>query len=235
MKFLTVLICLVSLTTFAQPKAILDKTTYQFWLNEPKVIEEKNPLIIFLHGRSLSGTNIDRVKRYGALKGIEKGLDIPAYLVAPQLPSGPWNADKVDEIVSYMIANYNIDESRIYVTGMSLGGYGTMKYAGKYPNRIAAAIAICGGGEERDACAVTNIPIKLIHGDKDFIVPLKESKKIMTAIQKCDKKAPVELQVVKGGTHGSVEDLYRHMEVYNWLLQHVKSDALVSSENKEEI
>ncbi|WP_025125090.1 carboxylesterase family protein [Myroides odoratimimus] len=235
MKFLTVLIYLVSLTTFAQPKAILDKTTYQFWLNEPKVVEEKNPLIIFLHGRSLSGTNIDRVKRYGALKGIEKGLDIPAYLVAPQLPSGPWNADKVDEIVSYMIANYNIDESRIYVTGMSLGGYGTMKYAGKYPNRIAAAIAICGGGEERDACAVTNIPIKLIHGDKDFIVPLKESKKIMTAIQKCDKKAPVELQVVKGGTHGSVEDLYRHMEVYNWLLQHVKSDASVSSENKEEI
>lgn len=222
MKFLTVLICLISMTALAQPKAILDKTTYQFWLNEPKVVEEKNPLIIFLHGRSLSGTNIERVKRYGALKGVEKGLDIPGYLVAPQLPSGPWNADKIDEIVSYMISNYNIDESRIYVTGMSLGGYGTMKYAGKYPHRIAAAIAICGGGEERDACAVTDIPIKLIHGDKDFIVPLKESKNIMSAIQKCDKKAPVELQVVKGGTHGSVEDLYRHMDLYNWLLQHTK-------------
>ncbi|MCC9044271.1 prolyl oligopeptidase family serine peptidase [Myroides sp. M-43] len=225
MKLFAVLISLISLTTLAQPKAFLDKTTYQFWLNEPKKVEDKNPLIIFLHGRSLSGTNIDRVKRYGALKGVEKGLDIPAYLVAPQLPSGPWNADKVDEIVSYMIANYNIDESRIYVTGMSLGGYGTMKYVGKYPHRIAAAIAICGGGEERDACAVTNIPIKLIHGDKDFIVPLKESKKIMNAIQSCDKKAPVELQVVKGGTHGSVEDLYRHMELYNWLLQYTKPTA----------
>ncbi len=222
MRFIIVFICLLSLTTFAQPKAILDKTTYQFWLNEPKVVQDKNPLIISLHGRSLSGTNIDRVKRYGALKGIEKGLDIPAYLVAPQLPSGPWNADKIDEIVSYMIANYNIDESRIYVTGMSLGAYGTMKYASKYPERIAAAIAICGGGEEREACALTNIPIKLIHGDKDFIVPLRESKKIMTAIQKCDKAAPVELQVVKGGTHGSVEDLYRHIDLYNWLLEHSK-------------
>lgn len=224
MRFIIVFICLISMTAFAQPKAILDKTTYQFWLNEPKEVQEKNPLIISLHGRSLSGTNIDRVKRYGALKGIEKGLDIPAYLVAPQLPSGPWNADKIDEIVSYMIANYNIDESRIYVTGMSLGAYGTMKYATKYPNRIAAAIAICGGGEEREACALTSIPIKLIHGDKDFIVPLRESKKIMAAIQKCDKSAPVELQVVKGGTHGSVEDLYRHIDLYNWLLQHSKKE-----------
>ncbi|WP_158210574.1 prolyl oligopeptidase family serine peptidase [Myroides phaeus] len=224
MKFIIAFICLLSMTAFAQPKAVVDKTAYQFWLNEPREVQEKNPLIISLHGRSLSGTNIERVKRYGALKGIEKGLDIPAYLVAPQLPSGPWNADKIDEIVSYMIANYNIDESRIYVTGMSLGGYGTMKYASKYPNRIAAAIAICGGGEEREACALTSIPIKLIHGDKDFIVPLRESKKIMAAIQNCDKAAPVELQVVKGGTHGSVEDLYRHIDLYNWLLQHSKGE-----------
>ncbi|MDR0228458.1 MAG: prolyl oligopeptidase family serine peptidase [Flavobacteriaceae bacterium] len=222
MRFLKVIICLISLTTFAQPKAILDKTAYQFWLNEPKSVTDKNPLIIFLHGRSLSGTNIDRVKRYGALKGIEKGLNIPAYLVAPQLPSGPWNPDKVDEVVKYVIDNYKIDESRIYITGMSLGAYGTMKYASKYANRIAAAIAICGGGEEKDACNLTNIPIKLIHGDKDFIVPLKESKKIMSAIQNCNKKAPVELEVVKGGNHGSVEDLYRHMDLYNWLLQYNK-------------
>ncbi|MDR2221837.1 MAG: prolyl oligopeptidase family serine peptidase [Flavobacteriaceae bacterium] len=219
MRILSVLICLFSLSVVAQPKAVLDKTAYQFWLNEPKNVQDKNPLIIFLHGRSLSGSNIDRVKRYGALKGIEKGLNIPAYLVAPQLPSGPWNPDKVDEIVKYVIDNYKIDESRIYVTGMSLGAYGTMKYASKYADRIAAAIAICGGGEERDACNLTDIPIKLIHGDKDFIVPLKESKKIMTAIQSCNKKAPVELEVVKGGNHGSVEDLYRHMDLYNWLLQ----------------
>lgn len=222
MRVLTVLICLMTLTTFAQPKAVVGKTTYQFWLNVPKVVEAKNPLIIFLHGKSLSGTNIDQVKRYGALKGIENGLDIPAYLVAPQLPSGPWNADRIDEIVRYVIANYHIDESRIYVTGMSLGGYGAMKYAGEYSNRVAAAVALCGGGDERDACALATIPIKLIHGDKDFIVPLKESKKIMKAIQNCDQQAPIELEVVQGGTHGSVEDLFRHMELYNWLLKHRK-------------
>jgi len=218
MRILKILFCLFSLNTFAQPQAILDKTTYQFWINEPQNLTDNNPLIIFLHGRSLSGTNIERVKRYGALKAIENGLDIPAYLVAPQLPSGGWNPDLVEEVVQYIIDNYNIDQSRIYVTGMSLGAYGTLTYAGKYPNRIAGAIAICGGGNVADACNLGSIPIKLIHGDKDHIVPLKESKKIMTAILNCTKKAPVELQVVKGGNHSNVEDFYRRIDLYNWLL-----------------
>lgn len=218
-----VLFLFLSINIFAQPKAVLNKTTYNFWLNEPSQPTDKMPLIVFLHGKSLSGTNIDRVKRYGALKGVEKGLDIPAYLVAPQLPSGPWSAVKVDEIVDYMIKTYNIDEDRIYVTGMSLGSYGTMKYVGEYPDRVAAAISICGGGDVNDACNLAQVPIKVIHGDKDFIVPLSESQKIVNAVKKCDKKAPIELQVVKGGNHGSVEDLYRHMELYDWLLKHTKS------------
>ena len=218
-----VIFLFLSINIFAQPKAVLNKTTYNFWLNEPSKPKDKMPLIVFLHGKSLSGTNIDRVKRYGALKGVEKGLDIPAYLVAPQLPSGPWSAVKVDEIVSYMIKTYNIDEDRIYVTGMSLGSYGTMKYVGEYPDRVAAAISICGGGDVNDACNLAQVPIKVIHGDKDFIVPLSESQKIVNAVKKCDKKAPIELQVVKGGNHGSVEDLYRHMELYDWLLKHTKS------------
>lgn len=218
-----VLFLFLSINIFAQPKAVLNKTTYNFWLNEPSQPTDKMPLIVFLHGKSLSGTNIDRVKRYGALKGVEKGLDIPAYLVAPQLPSGPWSAVKVDEIVDYMIKTYNIDEDRIYVTGMSLGSYGTMKYVGEYPDRVAAAISICGGGDVNDACNLAQVPIKVIHGDKDFIVPLSESQKIVNAVKKCDKQAPIELQVVKGGNHGSVEDLYRHMELYDWLLKHTKS------------
>lgn len=224
MRLINVILFLLSFTAFAQPKAVLNKTSYQFWLNEPKEPKENMPLIVFLHGKSLSGTNIDRVKRYGALKGVEKGLHIPAYLVAPQLPSGPWNADKIDEIVNYMVKTYKIDEDRIYVTGMSLGSYGTMKYVGEYPNRVAAAISICGGGDLNDACNLAQVPIKVIHGDKDFIVPLSESQKIVNAVKKCNKKAPIEFEVVKGGNHGSVEDLYRHQELYDWLLKHSKKE-----------
>lgn len=225
MRCIALFFFLLSFKIFAQPIAIKDQTAYQFWINEPKEVKDKNPLVIFLHGRSLSGTDINKVKRYGPLRGIEKGLDVPAYVVAPQLPSGPWNPDKVEEVVMYMIENYNIDESRIYVTGMSLGSYGTMKYLSKYAGRIAAAVSICGGGEERDACALINTPIKLIHGDKDFIVSIKESKKILSAIRNCDKNAPIELEIVKGGTHGSVEDLYRHIDLYNWLFQFTNNNT----------
>lgn len=223
MKYvLTVLFLFIGALSCAQPKAVLNETSYNFWLSEPANTDVPTPLIVFLHGKSLSGTDINRVKKYGALKGVEKGLNIPAYLVAPQLPFGPWDAKKVDEIVSYMIKTYNIDESRIYVTGMSLGSYGTMKYVGEYPNRVAAAISICGGGDVNDACNLAQVPIKVIHGDKDYIVPLSESKKIVNAIKKCTTNAPIEFQVVKGGNHGSVEDLYRQQELYDWLLKHTK-------------
>ena len=73
---------------------------------------------------------------------MDKGRDIPGIVVAPQLAKGNWNPDKVLEILEYVKKNYNVDESRIYVCGMSLGGYGTLHFAGKYADKITAAVAI---------------------------------------------------------------------------------------------
>lgn len=78
------------------------------------------------------------------------------------------------------------------------------------------------GGDINDACNLTQVPIKVIHGDKDFIVPLSESRKIVKAVKKCNDKAPIEFEIVKGANHGSVEDFYRHIELYDWLLKHTK-------------
>ncbi len=225
MKKLVFFLCLLFAEILqAQPQTVIGETSYNFWLNLPKpeVLDNKPPVLIFLHGRSLSGTDINRVKRYGVLKAIEKGKDIPAIVVAPQLPSGPWNPDKVNEILEYVLNNYNVDSTRIYVTGMSLGSYGTMKFVGKYHDKIAAAVSICGGGEELDACNLSQVPIKVIHGDKDNIVKISESQKIVNAIKKCKKDAPLEFQVIKGGTHGSVENLYREDAIYEWLFKHKK-------------
>lgn len=213
---------------FSQPQAIYNKAPYNFWINYPKDYNkvDKTPLILFLHGKSLSGNDLNRVKRYGIMKGIEKGLDIPAIVIAPQLPSGPWDAHKLNELIDYVLKEHNIDESRIYVTGMSLGSYGTTRFVGEFPDKIAAAVSICGGGVESDACNLSEVPLKIIHGDKDFIVPLSESKKIVNAIKKCKSDAPVEFEIVKGGNHGSVEDIYRHKEIYDWLLKHQKEIKL---------
>ena len=205
---------------FSQLKTITDKTTYPFWISVPEAEKTvKQPILIFLHGRSLSGTDLNRVKRYGVLKAMEKGRKIPAIVVAPQLAKGFWQPDKVLEILEYVQKNYNTDASRIYVCGMSLGGYGTLHFAGKHADKITAAVAICGGGFVKDACKLATIPLWIQHGDKDFIVPISESEIMVNAIKKCDDNGKLIYSVIKGGNHGNVERLFHQDALYDWLFQ----------------
>lgn len=205
-------------------QAIKGETAYPFLLKDADrdtAESEKQPVFVFLHGRSLSGTNLDRVKRYGVLYAINKGQEVPGIIVAPQSHGG-WDPDKVIEIVDYVIAHYHADPDRIYVCGMSMGGYGTMDVAGKYPDRIAAAVAICGGGSSQYASNLSQVPIWLHHGTADRAVPISESRKIMNAIKKADPTADVSLNVIKGGTHGSVERLFHDDAIYDWMLKFKK-------------
>ena len=216
----TIFFLFIFFVGFSQLKTITDKTTYPFWIQVPETEKtEKQPILIFLHGKSLSGTDLNRVKRYGVLRAMEKGRKIPAIVVAPQLAKGSWNPDKVLEILEYVQKNYNTDASRIYVCGMSLGGYGTLHFAGKYADKITAAVAICGGGKVKDGCTLATIPLWIQHGDKDFVVPISESKIIVDAIQKCDKNAKVTFTIIEGGNHGSVERLFHQDALYDWLFQ----------------
>ena len=136
-----------------------------------------SPLLVFLHGRSLSGSDLTMVKKYGVLHEMEKkGRFVPGYVIGPQVKKGEsWNPDKILQLVEYMIRNYNIDSSRIYIAGMSLGGYGTLHFAGKYPKRVTAAVALCGGGDVRDGCRLAEVPLWIEHGDQDESVPVNES------------------------------------------------------------
>lgn len=207
----------------AQLKTITDKTTYPFWINVPeKESTEKQPILIFLHGKSLSGTDLNRVRRYGVLRAMDKGRKIPAIVVAPQLAKGSWNPDKVLEVLEYVQKNYNTDSTRIYVCGMSLGGYGTLHFAGKHADKITAAVAICGGGNVNDGCKLATIPLWIQHGDKDYIVPISESEKVVNAIRKCNEKAKLIFTVIKGGNHGSVENIFHQDAMYNWLFEQKK-------------
>ena len=209
----------------AQPSAEIGKTQYPFWINIPENIDldKKIPVLFFLHGRSLSGTDMKRVKRYGVLKAILKGKKIDAIVVAPQLASGSWDAKKLLEILDYVQKKYNTDTGRVYVCGMSLGGYGTLEFAGKYPNRIAAAVAICGGGINSDACNLGKVPIWVQHGDKDFVVKISESEKIVAAIKKCNPNANLTFTKIIGGTHSSVEQLFHENAIYDWMFSMTKS------------
>lgn len=221
--FCFLILCTIS-TAQTQLKTIVGQTDYPFWINLPKqeVLDNKAPVILFLHGKSLSGTNLDRVKRYGILRAIEKGKEIPAIVVAPQVAHGAWNPDKLLQLLEYIQSHYNTDLSKVYVCGMSLGGYGTFDFAGKYPDKITAAVAICGGGNPKDAYNLAKIPLWVIHGNRDRIVPLSESKKMVKAIKSCNPDADLIFTIVKGGNHGSVEHYFREDKIYNWMLNQCK-------------
>ncbi len=224
MKLLSVFLLFIGIHSVSgQLKTITDKTTYPFWIHVPeKESIEKQPILIFLHGKSLSGTDLNRVRRYGVLRAMDRGRKIPAIVVAPQLAKGSWNPDKVLEVLEYVQKNYNTDSKRIYVCGMSLGGYGTLHFAGKHVDKITAAVAICGGGNVSDGCKLATIPLWIQHGDKDYIVPISESEKVVNAIRKCNAKANLLFTVIKGGNHGSVENIFHKDAMYNWLFEQKK-------------
>src|SRR5690606_5571805 len=123
------------------------------------------------------------------------------------------------------LAEQPADKNRVYVCGMSMGAYGTLDVAGKYPNRIAAAVAICGGGSGQYACNLTQVPVWIQHGSADRAVPASESKKIYRAIKDCNQDADATLTIMPGGTHGSVERLFHGGEIYEFMFRHHKESC----------
>lgn len=151
----------------------------------------KKPLVIFLHGSSLCGNNLERVKRYGTINAIEKGRELDAYVLAPQNPGGSWKPEKIMKIVDHLLAEHNdIDANRIYVLGMSLGGYGTIDLAATYPDRIAAAMALCGGGTVRNYAGLNKVPLWIIHGTADAAVSIRESDKVVNNMKQSSPDTP---------------------------------------------
>ena len=210
----------------AQPEAIRGKADYNFWLSLPddSVLRNNPPVLIFLHGRSLSGSDLNLVKRYGVIKEIEKGRKLPAIVIAPQVPSGKsWEPKKIKNVLDYVQQQYKTDTNRVYVVGMSLGGYGTLHFAGEYPEIVTAAVALCGGGNPNDGCELASVPLWIQHGNRDYAVPISESEKIVKAIRQCNGGEKLKFTVVEGADHGDLEKAFRTDEIYNWMFQYNKT------------
>lgn len=229
MKFILGIIAFLFLPVLVsgQLNAVKGKADYPFWVHLPadSILNSNPPVLIFLHGKSLSGTDLNRVRKYGVIHEIEKGRKIPAIVVAPQVASGSWDPDKIISVLNYVQKTYKTDSSRVYVVGMSLGGYGTLHFAGKYAERITAAVALCGGGNPKDAPKLATIPLWIQHGNKDYAVPISESEKVVKAINALN---PLNLifTVHDGANHGDLERVFRTDEMYNWLFSQKKSEAV---------
>jgi hypothetical protein len=201
---------------------------YKFWLYEPKTdsIETQKPLVIFLHGQSLCGNNLYRVKRYGTIDAIERGRTIDAFVVAPQNPGGSWNPEKIFNILNWTKERYNIDTTRIYVLGMSLGGYGTINFVGTYSDKIAAAMALCGGGALRSYCGLNTVPLWIIHGTADNRISVAQSQKVVDKMVECSDTSLLIFDKWKGVNHNILARLFYLPETYQWLFSHSLTDSV---------
>ena len=200
---------------------------YNFWLYAPKEYVDDGrrvPVIIFLHGASLCGRNMQRVRRYGLLHAIEKGRYYPCMVIAPQNPGGAWNPDKIARVLDWVEARHDIDTTRVYVIGMSLGGYGTLDFAGTYPDRVAAAMALCGGSTLKDFSGLGRIPLWIMHGTADRAVPISQSKSVVEAIKESGHDSLLRYDWLRGADHGDLARILYLKQTYDWLFFHTTLD-----------
>ena len=199
------------------------KGGYDFWVYTPEdyyFSQEQTPVVIFLHGASLCGRNINRSRRYGPLDAIVRGREIPALVIVPQNPGGAWNPKKVLDVLEWTRKHYACDSTRVYVLGMSLGGYGTMDFAGTYPDRVAAALAMCGGCSLRDVQPLGHVPLWIIHGTADRAVNVKESKKVVSALEAEHNDSRLRYDWWQGANHGAPARVFYLKKTYQWLFSH---------------
>lgn len=180
--------------------------------------DKKWPLILFLHGAGESGTDLSKVKSHGPPKIVESKPDFPFIVVSPQSRQRGWNPDVLKGLLDDVIANYRVDRDRVYLTGLSMGGFGTWTLAAAYPDYFAAIVPICAGGDPEAAPKLKNLPIWVFHGAKDQAVPLKRSEEMVEALKKAG--ADVKFTVYPEAGHDSWTETYNNPELYPWLLSH---------------
>lgn len=201
---------------------------YNFWLSIPdtyKEQQEKMPVIVFLHGHSLCGNDLNRVRKYGCLDAISMGRDIDALVIAPQNPGGPWNPKRIMNVLNWVQDHYLMDTNRIYVIGMSLGGYGTFDFVATYPDKFAAAMALCGGSSRKEFCGLNKVPLWIIHGTADRDVSLSQSQRIVDAMKACGPTDLLRFDKFPGINHSQLAKMFYLNDTYRWLLSHSKSDS----------
>ena len=179
------------------------------------------PLMVFLHGAGERGSNLEKLKVHGPPKLVEQGKDLPFIIVSPQCPDDNWWPGMEREVIALVdeiVEKYKVDTSRIYLTGLSMGGFGTWSIGCSYPKRFAAMVPICGGGRLFRAGSLKDVPVWAFHGAKDPVVPLKESQQMVDAVNRAGGHA--KLTVYPEAQHDSWTQTYDNPELYDWLLSH---------------
>ena len=194
---------------------------YLLYLPEDFLKGDKYPLVLFLHGAGERGDNIELVKKHGLPKLINEGRNFPFIVISPQCPEGSWwnnNINQLKELLADIKSKYPVDENRIYLTGLSMGGYGTWELAISYPEHFAAILPICGGVVSKWFIHKTkDIPCWIFHGEKDKVVPVSEAYSAEKMLKECGSS--VKLTIYPEAGHDSWSATYENPEIYKWMLE----------------
>jgi predicted esterase len=210
---------------FQSRYAPTESTRYQLYLPPTYgQTDEKWPLLLFLHGAGESGTDLNLVKVHGPPKLVEQKPELfPFIVVSPQADTtGPiierWRAKLLAELVDHVAATHAVDTDRLYVTGLSMGGFGTLRLLSHYPNKFAAGLAICGGAWPFTAEHLAPVPLWLVHGDQDLVVRAELSLDLVRAMRAA--KSQPRLTILENVDHDSWTQTYADKAYYDWLLSH---------------
>lgn len=209
--------------TFEKEITILVKLNYL--LSLPKGYDDSKkdwPLILFLHGAGESGDDLAKVKKHGLAK-VVGSKDLPFIVVSPQSPGRGWNPAALNALLDDLTAHYRVDKDRVYLTGLSMGGFGTWALAAAHPERFAAIAPVCGGGDPKQAQRLKDIPTWVFHGAKDPTVPLARSEEMVKALK--DAGGSPKFTVYPEARHDSWTETYDNPELYDWFLAHTRGGS----------
>jgi predicted peptidase len=191
------------------------------------------PLVIYLHGKGERGDGLEHLA-HGLGKAIRRDpARFAGFVLLPQCPADrlwvavdqPWAVGlpggeaHIDAALAWALANLPIDRSRITLTGLSMGGFGTLMYGARHADTFAALAAMCGGGRAADAAVLASRPVWLVHGDADMAVKIEESRKIAAAVRAVRADAPLRLTEYPGVAHNCWDRAYADPELIEFLFR----------------
>lgn len=186
--------------------------------DEPGAEKRRYPAIILLHGSGGSRVMFERLGNNGVFTFLGENPDLPFYAFSPQCPRGEWwQTPKLDDLFEEIVEKYPVDPARVCLIGHSLGGYGTWLHGAARPDRFAALVPVCGGGDPREAPFLAKTAVWAFHGAKDGGVPVERSREMIEALR--EQGAAPRLTVYPDGGHAVWDQVYQHRPLYKWLLE----------------
>ena len=199
------------------------KTTIdvRYVLKLPENQKAKFPLMVFLHGSGERGTDLEKVKNHSPFT-YQNLLKTDVAILAPQCPENTWwDSDEIYELIQSIAKTYNVDKSRIYLTGLSMGGWGTWKLATEHPELFAAVAPVCGVTDTeiyKNVEVLKNTPVHIFHGALDDIVSPNMSLDIYQKLKKVNPNC--NLTIFPNDNHNSWDSTYSDPKFYEWLFAH---------------